>query len=186
MTGTEARQRRRAAEHCERASQRSHSDTSRVSAIGISARPASTAANRNERSNDDVAARSSCSLSCRSSYLQLRPLAIARVHSGERPVDVGQASGLAADVARDARGELDLRECVDAGVQHELGTLLGRPVALAVEVGDEHGRQQDEPEHDARVARGDRVAAVDGRRRAPGQRGLGERAQREREADADQ
>ena len=36
-----------------------HSETLRVSAIGISARPASSAANRNERSNDDVAARSS-------------------------------------------------------------------------------------------------------------------------------
>ena len=101
-------------------------------------------------------------------------------------MDVGQPPGLAADVARDARGEVDLRECVDARIQHELGALLGRPLALTVEVADEDGREQDEPEHDAGVARGDRDAAVDRGRRPPRERGLGERAEREREPGADQ
>ncbi len=152
----------------------------------MSAARASSAANRNERSNDDVAARSSWSFSCVLELLQRRLLALAGIDARERAVDVGQASRLAADVGRDAPREIDLGERIDASVQHQLGALGRGAVALLVEVADEHGRQQEQPEHDARVTRGDREAAVDRRRRPTLHRRLGQRSQRQREAEADE
>ena len=59
-------------------------------------------------------------------------------------------------------------------------------LALLGDVGGEDRGQREQADHDAGVAGGDRPAAVDRLRRAPGERGLGQRREHQREADPDQ
>ena len=79
------------------------------------------------------------------------------------------------DVARDT----DLLERIDLAVEHDRGAGGERVVLVPLEVGREERREQDEAEHDARVARGDRPAAVHRLGGAACEGPLGERRQRQ-------
>ena len=79
----------------------------------------------------------------------------------------------------------DLVERGDAAVEDRRGAGREDVVLALVQVGCEDRRQQQQPEDDAGVARGDRPAAVHRLRRAPGERALGQRGEREPETRPD-
>ena len=103
-----------------------------------------------------------------------------------RPGQVGPVGdGAGGDLLRQPAAEVDLVGEAERRVEDQPGARRSARSAVH-QVAGEDRRQDQQADADAGVAGGDRPAAVDRERRAPGQRVLGERAQRQREAGADQ
>ena len=97
-----------------------------------------------------------------------------------------RASSFASSTAtRMLRATDELLERRDPAVEHGRGAGRERVVLVPLEIGGEDRRQQEQPEHDARVPCGDRPAAVHRLRGAAGQRALGQRREREPETGPD-
>ncbi len=89
------------------------------------------------------------------------------------------------DRDEDVPCDADLVERRDVAVQDGSRSGRERVVLVPVEIRGEDRRQQEQSEHDPRVSRGDRPAAVDGLPRAARQRALRESGQRKSQPGAD-
>ncbi len=167
------------AERDEERQEAPHSGRLRKNATGTSAHSVNAAARRNGPENALVTARSSCSwsppTSARHSSSSGRP-ASARSTSGSSPTVV-RAVDLVEHVLRDT----ELVERRDLAVEHDGGTRANRLVAVLVERGRQHRREQQQAEDDAGVSCGERPAAVNDLVGATAERELRQAGDREPE-----
>ena len=109
-----------------------------------------------------------------------------QVGARKRGRQVGHAAALAGQLLPQPLGQRQLRRRRQPRIQHLRGDGLLRRLARVAQVGGEHRREDEQPDHDAAVAGGDRPAAVQRAGHPVVQRHRGERVDGEPQAQAHQ